>query len=85
MGGPNITGGVIKPKFPSDDQYGAAIGLGGAGPSIGYDYLSAMKEFFIDGDYSEGAKNFTRSLPGARMWFWKDQMNELTNSFKNWF
>ena len=85
MGGPNITGGVIKPKFPSDDQYGAAIGLGGAGPSIGYDYLSAMKEFFIDGNYSEGAKNFTRSLPGARMWFWKSQMNELTNSFKNWF
>jgi len=84
MGGPNITGGVIKPKFPSEDPYGAAIGIGGAGPSIGYDYASAMKEFFIDGDFSEGAKNFTRSLPFARMWFWKDEMNALTSSFKNW-
>ena len=85
MGGPNITGGVIKPKFPAEDPYGATIGIGGAGPSIGYDYASAMKEFFIDGEFSEGAKNFTRSLPFARMWFWKDQMNELTRSFEDWF
>ena len=85
MGAPNITGGIIEPKFPSDDAYGAAIGIGGAGPSIGYDYASAMKEFFIDGNYSEGAKNFTRSLPGARMWFWKGLVNDWTNSFKNWF
>ena len=85
MGAPNITGGIIEPKFPSDDAYGAAIGIGGAGPSIAYDYASAMKEFFIDGNYSEGAKNFTRSLPGARMWFWKGLVNDWTNSFKNWF
>ena len=85
MGGPNIGGEIVEPKFPSEDPYGATIGIGGAGPSIAYDYTSAMKEFFIDGDYSEGAKNFVRSLPAARMWFWKDQMNELTNSFKKWF
>ena len=85
MGAPNITGGIVEPKFPSDDAYGAAIGIGGAGPSIGYDYASAMKEFFIDGDYSEGAKNFTRSLPFARLWFWKGLVNDWTNSFKNWF
>ncbi len=85
MGGPNISGGVVAPKFPAEDPYGATIGIGGAGPSIGYDYASAMKEFFIDGEFSEGAKNFTRSLPFARMWFWKDQMNELTRSFEDWF
>ena len=85
MGAPNITGGIIKPKFPSNDAYGASIGLGGAGPSIAYDYGSALKELLIDGEYSEGAKNLFRSLPFARMWFWKDQMNEFSNGFKNWF
>ena len=82
--GKNITGGFIQPKFPSDDAYGAAIGLGGAGPSIGYDYASALKEM-IAGDFSDGAKNMTRSLPFMRMWFWKDLMNQFTNNFKNWF
>lgn len=85
MGGPNITGGIVKPKFPAEDPYGATIGIFGAGPSIGYDYAEAAKQFFIDGNFGEGAKNFTRSLPGARMWFWKDQMNELTRSFEDWF
>jgi hypothetical protein len=85
MGGPNISGGIIKPKFPSEDPYGATVGIFGAGPSIGYDYAEAAKQFFIDGEFGEGAKNFTRSLPFARLWFWKDQMNELTKSFEDWF
>jgi hypothetical protein len=81
--GKNPTGGFIQPKFPSDDAYGAAVGLGGAGPSIAYDYGEALKDM-IAGDFSEGAKNMFRSLPFMRMWFWKDEMNAFSNNFKNW-
>ncbi len=82
--GKNPTGNFIQPKFPSDDAYGAAVGLGGAGPSIAYDYGEALKDM-IAGDFSEGAKNMVRSLPFMRMWFWKDEMNAFTNNFGKWF
>ena len=84
LSGKNITGGLIQPKFPSDDAYGATIGLGGAGPSIGYDYLEALKDM-IAGDFSEGAKNLIRTLPFMRLWFAKGMINEFTNNFEDWF
>ena len=84
LSGKNITGGLIQPKFPSDDAYGATIGLGGAGPSIGYDYLEALKDM-IAGDFSEGAKNLIRTLPFMRLWFAKGTINEFTNNFEDWF
>ena len=84
LSGKNITGGLIQPKFPSDDAYGATIGLGGAGPSIGYDYLKALKDM-VAGDFSEGAKNLIRSLPFMRLWFVKGSTNEFTNKFEDWF
>ena len=59
-----------------------AAEMAGAGVSISLDLLGGAAQF-ISGEYGEGAKNFARNLPFARMWFWKDEMNQLTNAFKS--
>lgn len=84
MGGPNISGGLIQPKFREDNGMAAAIGLGGAGPSIAYDYAESLKQLLYDRNFGEGAKNLWRTLPFTGMWFWKDTSNEFSNNFKNW-
>lgn len=81
FGMPDISGGLIQPKFPEDDPYAAVIGgVGGAGPSIAYDQFQAARQF-INGEYGEGAKNFVRELPYARLWFLRDTMNEMTRGW----
>lgn len=84
MGGPNISGGLIKPKFVDDNGVAAAVGLAGAGPSVVYDYADALKELLYDGDFGEGAKKLWRALPFTGLWFWKDEMNQLSNGFRRW-
>lgn len=81
LGGPNITAGLIDPKFPQEKNYlDAVTGVLGAGPSIAQDYGESFYKF-ANGDYGEGSKQFLRTLPFARLWFWKGQMNELSNTF----
>jgi hypothetical protein len=58
----------------------AITGLAGAGPSITYD-IGAGAAQFVSGDYGEGAKNVFRNLPFTRMWFWKDEMNQMTRAW----
>ena len=84
MGAPNITGGLIQPKFREDSGLSAAVGLGGAGPSVAYDYVESLKQLLYDRDFSEGAKHLWRTLPFTGMWFWKDESNAFSNNFKNW-
>lgn len=83
LGGPNISGGMLNPKFPPREgtmgMVDAATGVGGAGVSITTDYAEGVGQF-LNGEYGEGAKQIMRSLPFARMWFWKNQMNEATNA-----
>ena len=83
LGGPNISGGVLEPKFPprkgAMGSVDAATGILGAGASITTDYTEGLYKF-VNGDYGEGSKDILRSLPFARMWFWKGQMNEATNA-----
>ena len=82
LGGPNITGGIIQPKFPVSVDYGrGAVGLLGAGPSIGYDLTAGAYKFAFGDNRGEGAKEVFRNLPFARMWFWKDQMNAMTRAW----
>jgi hypothetical protein len=82
LGGPNITGGIIQPKFPVSVDYGrGAVGLLGAGPSIGYDLAAGAYKFAFGDNRGEGAKEVFRNLPFARMWFWKDQMNAMTRAW----
>ena len=79
MGGSNITGGVLQPKFPQEaDTYDAVSGVMGAGPSITTDLSRAIYEM-TTGDVGEGSKDFIRNLPYARLWFLKGKVNELTN------
>ena len=82
LGGPNITGGIVQPKFPVSVDYGrGAVGLLGAGPSIGYDLTAGAYKFAFGDNRGEGAKEVFRNLPFARMWFWKDQMNAMTRAW----
>jgi len=78
LGGPNITNGFLQPRYPQQkDNIDAATGILGAGPSIADDYIRGMHDL-VTGNVGEGTKEIARSLPFARMWFWKGKMNELT-------
>ena len=79
LGGPNITGGVLQPRFPQKpDAVDAATGLLGAGPSIAADIGRGVYDI-VTGNVGEGTKEVIRNMPFARLWFWKGKMNELTN------
>ena len=81
LGGPNITNGIISPKFPQkESMVDAVTGLAGAGPSWVAGTAEGIYEF-ASGEYGEGAKTVARQLPFARMWFWKDEMNQITRSW----
>jgi hypothetical protein len=38
---------------------------------------------FASGEQGEGAKTIARNMPFARMWFWKNEMNQITSAFAN--
>jgi hypothetical protein len=78
LGGPNLTGGVLQPRFPQKPSaVDAATGLMGAGPSITTDLALGAYDL-VTGNIGEGTKEIIRNLPFARMWFWKGKMNEFT-------
>jgi hypothetical protein len=55
-------------------------GIAGAGPSWGADMAIGLYDF-LNGNYGEGAKDIARNLPFARMWFWKDEVSQLTRAW----
>ena len=78
LGGPNITGGGLQPRFPQKpDAVDAATGVLGAGTSISTDLARGMYEL-TTGNVGEGSKEIIRNLPFARLWFLKGKMNEMT-------
>ena len=83
LGGPDIGMGTINPKFAvKPSTIDPLTDILGAGPSIATDITKGVIDV-VQGNVSEGSKQVVRNLPGARMWFWKDEMNQLTNSFKS--
>lgn len=83
LGGPNLTGGVLQPRFPQKPSgVDAATGLLGAGPSISTDLALGAYEI-ATGNVGEGSKEMIRNLPFARMWFWKGKMNEFTRMLED--
>jgi len=83
LGGPNITGGLISPKYKQEPSVADALtGLAGAGPSWTYDTAKGIVNF-ASGNYGEGGKDIARNLPFGRMWFWKDEVNQITNAWAN--
>lgn len=83
LGGPNITNEFLSPKFPQQpSMIDAVTGFAGAGPSWLSDTASGVYQF-ANGEYGEGAKAIARQMPFARMWFWKDEVNQITNAWAN--
>jgi hypothetical protein len=78
LGGENFTGGVIQPRFPQKPSTLDAItGIAGAGPSIATDYGRGLYEM-VTGNIGEGAGKVLKSLPYARIWLWKDEVNQMS-------
>ncbi len=95
VGGPDISGGLLKPKYNVDDRgLENVIGLSGAGPSYFFDFANNSFELAFDKelDYSEGAyqfiegdrgnalKGLMRQLPFARIPWWKQYVYDISNS-----
>lgn len=81
LGGPNLTGGFIAPRFPQKPSTTDAItGLAGAGPAWAATIGNGMIDL-VTGNVGEGTKDIVRALPFARLWFIKDQVNRYTNMF----
>tara|TARA_R100000329_G_scaffold151462_1_gene147730 strand:- start:538 stop:3708 length:3171 start_codon:yes stop_codon:yes gene_type:complete len=82
MGGPNITGGFVAPKFPQGPNAADALtGIGGAGPSIALDYYRAFADL-ITGNYNEGVKDLARILPFAQIFWYKDFVNSMLGAIR---
>ena len=81
LDGPNLSGGLINPKFKQEKNgYDAALAVGGAAPSYAFDVGRGIKELF-DGNYGQGANELVRRLPTAQLWFLKDEINGMGRAF----
>ena len=77
LDGPDISMGLLQPKFPQDTIYvDDFTAIGGAGPSIGYDLTEGAYKFAVEGDM-KGASQFVKNLPFMRLWFLRDYVNEF--------
>ena len=82
LGGPNLTGGFLQPRFPQKpDAIDAATGLLGAGPSIGADISRGVYDI-VTGNPGEGTKEVIRNLPFMRLWFLKGLVNNMTRAIE---
>lgn len=95
LGGPDISMGMLRPKYnvTEDGAAETVIGLGGAGPSIFWDYttngftLATGKEFdytngvmqYINGDRGAAGKQIIRQLPFAYLPYTEGMARELGN------
>jgi hypothetical protein len=85
LGGPNLTGGLLKERFPQEPNLtDAATGVLGAGPSITSDLARGMYEL-TTGNIGKGSKEVIRNLPFARLWFLKGKVNEMTRMLETEF
>lgn len=83
MGGPNITGGFLSPKFkPKGGTSDAIFNLAGAGPNWASDLLSGVYAF-ASGDYAGGGRDIVRSLPANNLWFLKGEINQIVRGWGN--
>lgn len=78
--GDNYLEGVVKPKFPEEQNLmNAFTAVGGAAPSIMQQYGEAFNEMLF-GDFGEGAKDAIRTLPYMRLWFIHGLVNNMTSA-----
>ena len=83
LGGPNITGGALQPRYPQEPSVTDAVtGLLGAGPSIGMEYANGMANM-LTGNIGKGSKEFIRALPFSNIWMWNDFVNRMTRMLES--
>ena len=82
LGGPNITMGLLQPKFPQEQNVlDAVTGIAGAGPSYAVDVARAMGKM-VSGEFSEGAYELTGRLPFATALIWNEEVKELRQALR---
>jgi hypothetical protein len=79
LGGPNLTGGALQPRYPQEPNTADAVtGLLGAGPSVGMEYAQGLTNL-VSGNVGTGSKEVIRALPFSNLWMIKDAVNKYTN------
>jgi len=84
LGGPNITGGIINPKFPQDESItDAFLGFAGAGPSWAFNLGEGIANA-LSGEVGKGGAQVMRSMPGNNLWFWRQDMSAIARGFSKY-
>ena len=82
LGGPNLTGGLLEPRFPQEpNMFDALTGIGGAGTSIQSEILGGVKDI-LTGNIGAGVAELVDSAPFTGLWFAKSTFNEFENMLK---
>ena len=82
LGGPNITGGFIQPKFKQrENPMDVITDLAGAGPSWAANVAEGIYKV-TTGEYGQGASDILRMMPMANWWFWKGEVSELAQALR---
>lgn len=82
LGGPNLTGGLLEPRFPQEPSaIDAVSGLGGAGVSIGAEIATGVKDI-VTGNVGNGVAELIDSAPFTALWFAKSTFNDFENMLK---
>lgn len=77
LGGPDITQGILQPKYPQEENtFDAVSGIGGAGFGIVQDYYEGAEEL-VNGETGKGLSKLLKALPYMKLWFLKDTVNEI--------
>tara|TARA_R110000782_G_scaffold93092_1_gene176559 strand:- start:111 stop:4523 length:4413 start_codon:yes stop_codon:yes gene_type:complete len=78
LGGPNLTGGLLEPRFPQEpNAIDAVTGLAGAGASTVADITRGVADI-LSGNVGEGAAEIVDDLPFTGLFF----IDGLTKSFQ---
>ena len=77
LGGPDLTQGILQPKYPQEENtFDAVTGIGGAGFGIVQDYYEGVDEL-VNGETGQGLSKLLKALPYMKLWFLKDTVNEI--------
>jgi hypothetical protein len=80
LGGPNLTGGIVSPRFPQKpNMVDAVTGLTGASSSWVAD-MARSAGAFANGEYGEGSAMFIKNLPFSNLWFLRGEVNEMART-----
>ena len=83
LNGPNVTGGLIQPKFPQQpDKADAITGVLGAGPSYAVDMIRNIDEL-VNGDVGKGTSDLVGDLPFMTLFWLKSTVNQFRRFAKD--